>query len=346
MDVGFVRYEKFSQQSIVTRTLFSVASHYGVDFFYANAKEIDISRKVINATVWDKESKTYVQKEIGYPKVLDVSSALSYTDPAIHDELFKTVVFSNGPRFGGKSKIYDVIKDCGYEKYLIETCNYSEANIEELLGKYKTLIIKPNHGALAKNIYKLTTAGDMYELRIDNEVMKLTKDEFQNDYDAKFRRGYIVQRYVDSVTNSGNPFTIRALILRGKDGEFTTRKVSARIGSIGYVAANFSVGSVAYYNVILPMEFGDGWRSIYYEILNMSLRLSEGIQKSYPRLIDGFGFDIGIDRSNNNELKIFEVNPYPGVIPFGFECADAKINYYMYLMDNHEEILKNQLLNP
>ena len=329
MKVGFLRMDK--KPGALARSLFALASQYGIEFFYFTPENIDIEKKVINGLFWDNGD--YIYKETPYPEIIDDQYSFRYQYKNMYNDLLQTSLFVYTP-LGGKDILYNILKKSEYSKYLIETFNYKNADINELLQKYNRLIIKPNRGNKGKNIFSLHKDENFYYLQLENKILQINEEEYKQEYTSKFNDNYIVQPYINSTVKDGNALNIRLLVLRGKNGKWTTRRMTPRIARMNTIAENLNLGSsLAYHEDFFPVEFGDGWRKIYNELIKISMHVPDIIQKSYTALFDSFGFDIGVDRSNDNELKIFEINTFPGPRPFIFEVAEAKSQYYMYLFN-------------
>jgi len=238
-------------------------------------------------------------------------------------------------RIKGKSKLFDILG--GNEegkRYLIETFKYEDVLIDDVLEKYRKVIVKPIKGRQGREIYKINKEGDFYVVQLKNEIRRLSEADFSKQYSDIFPDSYIIQRYVHSQTNAGNPFDIRIYAGRSKNGEWKLVKLLPRIGNINVVTSNISQGgSICKIKDFLQYEFEDDWKRIYNNLVSIFNTVPDLVQNKYEKIIDALGIDTGIDRGNNSELKIFEVNTFPGSSTFEFEAAEAKIQYYVYLSE-------------
>jgi len=341
LKVGFLR--TVEGMSVAVRSLYALACQHGFEFFYFTPEQIDIDKRKIMGKFW--ENGEYVEKETDFPDIIDNAYYFSSKHPKLYAELLKTSVFTYFS-LGGKTKTYQAMEKHANHDYLAKTYFYKDFNVDDAVSKYNKIIIKPDRSNHAQNIYKLHKEGDLYALQLDDNTQMLTKDEFEAKYDEQFRKFYTIQPFINSITNEGSPLNIRALIHRGKDGEWTYPRISCRIGRKGHIAAAAHLGSLAYYHWFFPSEFGDNWKEVYNKLVFVTRHLANAIQKDYPRPIDAFGFDLGIDRSNNNAIKVFEANTYPAGAPFELSVAESKVGYYKHIMANYDSFLEKQIKHP
>jgi len=333
MRVGFLRLER--KPDAVARSLFALANLYGVEFFYFTPEKINMEKRCINGLFFEKGD--FVEKTTDYPEIVDDHHIFMKRYPGLYDDLSSKSFLIFTP-LGGKLKINNIIQKSTQRKYLIETDLYKDINIDDLLKKQKTLVIKPNRGNKGKNIYKISMNNGLYCLQLNDTSISLTRNEFEEQYAQEFSKNYIIQSYVDSATNSGNSLNVRVLSLRGKNGKWIKPKITPRVSSINRVAASLSSGGTVAYSSFLSLEYGDNYKKINSELMDIGCNMPDIIQKAFPKLIDSFGFDVGIDRANGYECKLFEANTYPAARPFEYEVSEAKIHYYIYLLNNYHKV--------
>ena len=325
MKVGFIRESKKPDQ--VVRVYAMAAQHYGIEFFYFTPERINIETKTIKALFF--VNGNFVEKETSYPDIIDNLGFLRTKHKKLYMELAKSCLFCH-VSLGNKLEIHNIVKNTDYA---IETMLYSQCDIDDLLLRHKQLIIKPARSSQAKNIYNLHRSedGHLY-LRLKSDITKLSKEEYFQKFHSQFTEGYIVSPYIRSVTAAGNPLNVRVLILRGRGGDWEVTKLVPRIGSVGTIIANLSTGSnFAFAKEFFPLEFGSDGEKVVNDLKACALTLADLIQKHYSRLIPLLGFDIGIDRDNDNKPKLFEVNTGAGIRPNEIETIEPLINFYKHL---------------
>ena len=343
MSVGFLRYYAPSfdnKPGLKLRTMFAVAQLYDLDFFQFSPKDVDVEKKVINGLFWDAETESYVRRETPYPDIVDDQFSFRRKDPELYDELKEHCYMTFMP-LGRKTQIFNRIAKTDFAKYLIETHHFKDIeDIDSMLGEGKAVIIKPNNGGRGNDIFKLHKNEDnTYSLKTGEVTTNLTLDELKSEYYSKFEERFIVQPFVDSLTDNGNPFDIRMHLRRAKDGKWSFALVYPRIGSSKGIISNVAKGGTISYDVksFLKQEIGDDWTRISKELYHLAKKFPAAIQSFYRKRIDSLALDVAIHRSNGNEMKFFEVNTYPGVTHSPFESSEASIQFYRYLLNRKEE---------
>lgn len=341
--VGLLRYH--DKPDLFARSLFAQAQIRGVDFFYFTPDKINMTNKTIDGLFWDTQSGDYKIKTTPFPEVVDDFYRFRFDYPDIFKELKKTSIILYQRLGVGKFKSLGFLKNTECEKYLTPTYLYKDADIDSLLSKHKALIIKPNRGHKGQSIYKLWVSDNVYSVSIDDEISKMSKEDFFESYSDKFNKDYIIQPYIKSVTNTGLTFNARVNVARGKDAGWAVKKIFFFLsGTDTSVASNpNNGGSMALYpESYMPVEFGSNWREVYNNLLFIASNLPEIVQKHYNVPIDSFSFDVGIDRQNDNACYIFEINTYPATRPFDFEISEARMYFYQYLLENYNNVLEMQ----
>jgi len=326
--IGFLGYQ--TRPTARARCLFALASLYDVEFFYFSPECVDMENRRINATFSRKGE--YYRREVDYPDIIDDVAGLDTTHKELYNHLRANSLLTYTP-LGGKSEVYDILQASEESlKYCVETFSYEQVDIDDILDRYKKVIIKPIFSNKGVNIYRLRKENRYYMLELLDKEYKLSPEQYKEQYARIFTGSYIVQRYIHSRTNAGCQFDIRVDVRRGRDAKWQVVKVYPQIGVAGVVNSNIvRGGTTTEIEYFLPYEFGENWENVYRGLLRLGREIPPVIQRNYDRLIDAVGIDVGIDRWNNNELKIFEVNTNPWALPFQFEAAESSLHYYQYL---------------
>ena len=336
-----------------------------VEVFYFCASRVNIAERTIRGTFYSIETDTFFEKQTTFPNSIYKEPAraaddilylgksanhidrLKESDRVVHRYIQK-IIPSTHVIMGNKTAIYRVMeKHC--PKYLIETYNWEDKTIETHLDKHKVVILKPTASSGGRNIYKLSKNDkDMYVLQLDGTTEYYDRKSFFNLFSKKFNDNkYIVQPYILSMTEDGHPFDIRINVFRGRDGKLSSshKEIFIRKGAQGNVASNVARGGdlIVEYEDFLKNEFGDQFQKIYDEIIDISENLLYEVQKGYPNfLLGSAGFDVGINRANGNELKIFEINRSPHIPTDVYLRNEVRYNYCLYLAENGQGLKKQQ----
>ncbi|KHF39853.1 YheC/YheD family protein [Halalkalibacter okhensis] len=199
-------------------------------------------------------------------------------------------------------------------KYLVHTRLWSRNSLYMMLLKYKSVVVKPNKGLKARDIYFISKKEKGYEIQIYER--KYYFSEREQVYKFMQRKigqvTYIIQRHIDMAKINGNPFDIRVIIQRKSlSSPWKATAYKIRVAKKGRRVTNASKGgTILTYNV--AMNSCNIPKSIKNNLLDhikeVSVLASKTLGPYYPnkRL---FGIDIGI--KEDGSLHIFEINRSP-----------------------------------
>ena len=328
------------------RIMFAQAALHDIDFFYSTIDRVDIENKVILGTFFRQGE--YVEEEVGYPLVVDNIHDIRSKYRKIYNSMSKTSLFVYSLKTGGKIRQYEILREKGFGKFLIETYDYKDIDVDKLFNSYSSWIVKPIGGNKGKNIYKISGDAHQKVLSVDGVTLHLSSKDFIDNYGPVFRDGYLVQKYIKSATGFDTAKSIRILCARGKGGKWTFKKIRFSVNALkgshnsnlGQEGALLGLDAQGFLNV----EYGKEEASrIYKELYDISNTLPSAFQQAYPRTIDAVGIDLVIDRNDNNKVYICEVNFGPAWRPFYGEFSEHRIMYYKYLLENYTAIKNGTL---
>jgi hypothetical protein len=117
-----------------------------------------------------------------------------------------------------------------------------------------------------------------------------------------------------------------------------------RIGSVNGIVSNIQTGSgnIGFVSQLLPVEFGDEGKGIYNELIKTAKELPQALQKGYGNLLDDLSIGVGIDRNDNNQLKIFDINIQADPLTSDVDTLEARFHYLMYLNENFRKLHRAQ----
>src|SRR5699024_6348255 len=113
------------------------------------------------------------------------------------------------------------------------------------LDKHEKITCKSATGSRGLSVYYFEKKSTEVIVKIQKEKFHLTQVEFNTYVKEKIlntNRGFIVQPFIESVTDSGNPFDIRAHLMKGEDGQWNIAKIYPRIGVLGTAISNLHLG--------------------------------------------------------------------------------------------------------
>ncbi|PYZ94947.1 hypothetical protein CR194_05370 [Salipaludibacillus keqinensis] len=199
-------------------------------------------------------------------------------------------------------------------KYLVDTKLWSKINFYTMLSSYKSIVVKPNKGLKAKNIYFICEKEEGYETQIyERKYSFLNREEVYKFMQGKIGQvTYIIQKHIKMAKIDGRPFDIRVIIQRKSlSSPWTATAYKIRVAKEGRKVTNASKGGTiltfkaAMNRCNIPKHIK---KNLLGHIKELSTLASKTLGPYYSnkRL---FGIDIGI--KEDGSLHIFEINRSP-----------------------------------
>jgi len=231
-----------------------------------------------------------------------------------------------------KWKMYLLMKkNRKLSKYLVDTKLWSKKNLYTMLSSYKYVVVKPNRGLKATNIYFISEKEEDYEIQIyERKYYFLKREEVYKFMQDKIGQvTYIIQNHIEMAKIDRRPFDIRVIIQRKSlSSPWTATAYKIRVAKDGRRVTNASKGGtvltfkVAMNKCNIPNDIKN---NLLEHIKEVSILASKTLGPYYSnkRL---FGIDIGI--KEDGSLHIFEINRRPLLKGFS-KLQQKKIRRYV-----------------
>lgn len=298
------------------------------EFFFFNPQDIDFKNRQIKASFY--EQGAWVKRLTNFPDVVDNSPSRK-ANREIYTELEKYVPLTMR-RIGNKDVVNKRIFDDGIYSDLVIPFQLVESSndIYQYLEKYKKIIVKPAGGSQGKGIRFIEKTAHHYIVNENNTTSELDKEQLDIFLQQLNTARYIVQPYIQSLTDEGLPYDIRIHVRRGENGKWTPVKIYPRIGRGDGITSNLSQGgSIGRLKPFLKRAFPEDWKNVEAKLNKLAVSFPSYFQKSYKKPLDAIGLDIGIDE--HGKLWLFEVNSYPGSTMFELESQTVAMAYAKHL---------------
>lgn len=342
-----MRYKSAYTETI--RAMSYMARHFSVELFFFTPDDIDFDNKTVKAVRLDGDNKS--EEVIPLPVIIDndpdalvgkrgkkirrLAKGCFFVHPL--NRLAKGAIVS-------KQKINELLAQSEqFKEFVIETNRIK--TFEEILPaieKYPNgIVLKPLWGSHGKGVTKIKAEGGQYVAHLQNQNFSLeTVDDLAKFY-AEHCTKYIqiLQPYIASRTQQGNPFDIRLHARRGAGGKFNLFPYP-RIGNLDAIVSNINAGGYTMpIKTFLQTEFGGDWKMLYDKLIQIGSTLPEYCQSLLRNNLYNVGIDVGIQRTDNGyELKIFEINMrYLGSRCLPIDAAITSLEYYRYVYDELRE---------
>lgn len=319
--------------------LAAISALKGIQFYQFTPDDVDYDEQTILGTYHDGEN--WKQKTFPYP---DYIYDRMLTRGRKHQELYKSfqdIPFSNEKTPSGslsKKQMYDaILKGKTFKDYLIpfEIIRSTDACIDYLHRHHK-IICKPDVGSEGRNVLLIEKKDTHILVNLDQDEKIYSEEElvqFLNNEVFHRQRKHVVQSYIQSRTNTGNPFDIRVTIMKNRQGKWAIVKSYARIGNANGIVSNIAAGGSTcdlgtftqkHINLNDPIAFRKGLRQFASQFANH-------IEKQFDFHFAEMGLDVAIDEDEN--LWLFEVNMNRiNVEPLIVEAAEKAISYGAYVV--------------
>ena len=224
--------------------------------------------------------------------------------------------------FLNKNDVYELLNnDPEALKHIPESYANPNPNIiKEMLDKFRFIYFKPSSGSLGYGIYRITyhpTRGYFLRYRTNDKNHLLRFDSFKKMYrQLQLRLGrnisnYVAQQGIRLIEIDKCPIDFRFHMHKDGQNNWQAVGVGAKKAGRGSVTTHMRNGGT----LMTPMEalkitFGNQAEQILGYAKQVSIMLSEAIERNYPHRIGELGLDIGIDQ--NGEVWMFEANAKPG----------------------------------
>ena len=319
------------------KALIRESQNQSVELYFFSSDDVNMEKKEINADFYSNGE--WFKKMIPYPDVINninIESNLKHSK--IERILRKEIPFTS---FGIGNKFT-------LPKRIVESRKYAEllvpfrinTDLEVIYNFFKTnkrAVFKPIFGRRGENIYFIEKKSNHFSILDHKKKFKLNIEEFSNWLDKNImnhKGNYLIQQYVNCRTNKGEPYDIRAHVQKNGEGKWQITRIYPRIGNKKSILSNISRGGRS--EAILPFfeeEFGiNRGRQLESEISELSMGVTNHIDKLYGLSIDELGLDLAIDK--DGRFWLHEVNNGPQTTFHEEKRAVNTIAYALYIAKN------------
>ncbi|HHY74436.1 MAG TPA: YheC/YheD family protein [Bacillus bacterium] len=306
----------------------------------------------VNGFMYSTANKNWIKEKLPIPHVVHnrIHSRLkerSEKAQAFFQELNKTNIPYFNERFLNKWHVYEVLSS--YEHllpYLPETKLVNgRKTIEEMMNKHILLFLKPVHGSLGKNIFKIETEEESIFLDYSTFSSEIAKQYSSIPllYDAVKHRlqkqRYIIQQGLELLLyEEERPLDFRLLCHRKSDTEWIVTSIVARVSSKNEFVSNIARGGELFkINKALNNHF-DKKTIIQIERLlkEIAIEASSIIDQNAEGIYGELGVDLAVDQDGKPWIIEVNTKPSKNQDPEGFSpkirpSAKAILNYCFHL---------------
>lgn len=328
--IGFMRNSRIPFK--LTRLLAKACKYYDIDVVYFTPKDVDIEHEIIHAKFLIQNK--WVEREITVPPFIDCSP-YSFKYKEVIRFLEKRSILSSY-KLGSKDHVYKkILKDGEFAYLVIPTADYSSFyDFYHFLQKHEHIVIKPKNGLRGNSVYSLAMKENNYTLSYQQTESILSFEQLETFFDETLlNKNYLLQKYIASVTNTGDPFDCRIRLEKNGKGKWAVPLYLVRIGTNQKVVSNVAQGgSVTTLKPFLEANYPDSSDEMVEKLKNIAKTLPYKVEELFHKNLTSMGIDIGIDKYSK-ELFLFEIETGPGFEFAIGELALVKSEYYKYVIN-------------
>ncbi|WP_231495784.1 YheC/YheD family protein [Paucisalibacillus sp. EB02] len=307
---------------------------YGLDMVYALPSGVDmVNNKVKGKMLIDD---TWIDVTTDLPTFFDISPyCFKAKNSKIMNYLRKNTILSDDrTNLLSKEKLQDkLVEDEKFSHLVIPTEDVKDVTtVKNFVQKYGTIVLKPLRGERGKGVYILTEKMESYILGYKKSEKEISfKDLEMFVKERTEERKYIMQKYINSRTNNGDPFDCRVHVEKNGEGKWQIARKYIRIGIGQKVISNVNQGGgIADSDVFFKANFPDLWEEIELKLDELGNTLPYKIEELRGTSIMSLGMDVAVH--SDGSLSIFEVNGAPATAALKAEAALLRTQYYVHML--------------
>ncbi|MEF3331143.1 YheC/YheD family protein [Oceanobacillus oncorhynchi] len=324
--------QPFKEPTDLAKEISIEAQSKGIEILYMNPSDINeenhtTSGMVLNGDTWE-------EAEMSIPKIIDVSAFCLKSKQKIAYLQNRAYLTEDGRNKISKENVQEMLtKDPQLQKYAIPTLRCKSFSIiKGFLIKYGEVVVKPVYSQSGENIYKIVQADkDSFLVSHQDSTTNMTlKEAFAFFQSIISKRKCIVQPYIPSRTEQGEPFNCRVHLEKNKEGNWVIVKKYIRVGTEKQVSPNNQESGVTFDSgMFLTLKFTEDASAVDEHLDSFALNVAKKIEKTRKKELATLGLDIGIDKDQN--LVLFESISAPDSSLLHQEVAQLRTDYYVYL---------------
>ena len=197
------------------------------------------------------------------------------------------------------------------QPFFLPTNKYTLSSFKKMISTCKEVLLKPINGSQGIGIIKVNRSLECVEVTKDGEHhATFTSLILFHDWIMAKETTFILQPFLKLHTANQEPYDLRVLLQKGKNGEWVDRFRAIRHGGVGKITANLATGgAILQYKEWLEQFSNEEQHELEATITRLVRNLSKEIDKKFHPLFE-IGVDIAIDCNLNP--WILDINSKPG----------------------------------
>ncbi|ENH95720.1 hypothetical protein J416_14727 [Gracilibacillus halophilus YIM-C55.5] len=350
---GLDRKDSFfhSHQPLI-KEMIQTGNDLGFHTFFFGYQDVDPETNTIHGLSWGNQQWT----SAFYPIPTAIYNRIPNRKVETHSKVQATKKFLQtrslmfNPDFFNKWQIYDILIKHAKSNYLLPytILHPSIATIQEWADQ-KPFYLKPVHGSKGDGIYFIRPSGDricvkhyeqsrQYE-KYYQDIESLQQSLFPNGFSA-----FVLQEGINVMRVGGQPIDFRIHTNKDATNQWQVSFICVKHATNEAFTTHVNKGG--HFLTLADVFTKQEVTRVEQKLINVTLMISNILERQLQGPIGELGFDIGIDQEQ--KLWLFEVNAKPGwsvLQEAEFRHDASKIFSYLYqyashLIKQHSFILK------
>ncbi|MEQ2529627.1 YheC/YheD family protein [Robertmurraya yapensis] len=299
------------------------AHKYNIECFRFIPSSMDPTTEMFEGEYFSHQQDRWVKKRFPLP---DVLYDRCFYGEDFHSRQCKGIVSwlksKDNVRFLGyglpnKLELYEVLSNSNLSAYLPKTVKVTSPQmIHSLLQTFQRIILKPSNGSQGNGVYYIERHNKHFIVKtdkLDQQVSRVFADEtlLLNWLERLLKKKeFMLQPYLSLTNEHHEPFDIRSLLQKNRNGHWITVGKGIRQGKEERIVSNLSAGATV-------IDYEKWIQSIPQQKRNFIKDEIKFILESLPRLLEEkfhplfeLGVDIGV--AKDYSIWILDVNSKPG----------------------------------
>lgn len=315
----------FNSRSSFVKQVIKAGHNKAYTFGFTPA-DINWQNKTIHGYFLNAQG-TWFRREVAFPDVIynrlpNRKTEIGPSMTALRERFVKIGIPFFNWSFLNKADVYEFLdNDPEALLHLPESVtNPSQEKMKSMLHQYKFIYFKPGTGSLGHGIYRITYHQQngyfvRYRNNGANTLLKFTSfEKMYRTLSLKHGEGlknYVAQQGIRLIELDKCPVDFRFHMHKDINNEWQPVGIGAKKAGRGSVTTHMkSGGTLLTPQQALQYSFGNRTHEILEKAKNVSIKISEAIERNYTHRLGELGLDIGIDQ--NGDVWMFEANAKPG----------------------------------
>jgi glutathione synthase/RimK-type ligase-like ATP-grasp enzyme len=223
-------------------------------------------------------------------------------------------------KYLNKTEVFEALRqDAAMIPYLPESHLFKKFSLlKTMMNRHSSVFLKPITGSLGKGIIRMSKQGDRFVVQstllsgIRKQHFASLEGAFPSIAGKLRQQKYQIQQGLRLMEVGGRPVDFRALVQKGRTGEWNVTSIVGRIAPVGSFVSNVARGGSlsSAKDAIAKSNLPAGTRTIALTRLRkVSIELARSLENRIDAHFGELGIDLAVDQ--RGKVWLLEVNSKP-----------------------------------